>query len=254
MGKLLGILISMVLLSQVAVAQLSEGYSILGNDSLRDEGLKREILSIISQRQKSRGYTEARKELLGHIALKREGGTYYVKDVYCEKKFYPGDFKSRPVGPNEIPHENILNTEHTWPQSRFNRSIQKDIQKADLHHLYPSDSELNSIRGNFKFGNVNGKSEDLKCPTSRRGRNGSGEFIFEPPAAHKGNVARALFYFSIRYDLQIDSDEESDLRRWAADDPADEEEKTRNDMIEKFQGNRNPFIDDANLYNRISNF
>jgi len=33
------------------------------------------------------------------------------------------------------------------------------------------------------------------------------------------------------------------LRRWHTDDPVSQKEKDRNNAIQKFQGNRNPFID-----------
>ena len=78
--------------------------------------------------------------------------------------------------------------------------------------------------------------------------------MFEPPQQHKGNVARALFYFSTKYKLAIDPNEEAVLRKWASEDPVDVEEMHRNDEIEKAQHSRNPFIDFSELINNISDF
>ena len=71
---------------------------------------------------------------------------------------------------------------------------------------------------------------------------------------HKGNVARALFYFSVRYKMPINADEEEVLRRWHALDPVDADEIQRNEIVFETQRNRNPFIDMPELANYIKNF
>jgi endonuclease I len=198
----------------------------------------------------SLGYGAARKVLMGQLHLKGSAGQYAVKDVYCER-----DFTSSDIGPGRVPNDTMINTEHTWPQSRFNRSMGKDVQKSDLHHLFPSDTEMNSVRGNHKFGDVAVPDKALKCSTVKIGTAAGGsEQIFEPPVAHKGNVARALFYFSIRYHLAIDPREEAFLKAWNRLDPVDQAERDRNDAIQKVQGNRNPFIDYPELVSEISDF
>ena len=77
---------------------------------------------------------------------------------------------------------------------------------------------------------------------------------FEPPQRHKGNVARALFYFSVRYRLAISATQEAHLRAWHRKDPVDESEKNRNDLVQEIQGNRNPFIDFPHLVDSIDDF
>jgi deoxyribonuclease-1 len=202
------------------------------------------------------GYSTARRILMGQIHLQNNAGHYSVKDVYCEIEFDNGHFGGADViGPGKIPKNSVLNTEHTWPQSRFNSAMGKDIQKSDLHHLYPTHSEMNSIRGNHKFGDVTVPDRALPCTTSKYGTaNGSSEDVFEPPTAHKGNVARALFYFSVRYRLAIDPREEAFLRKWHTLDPVDAAEISRNEQIYKVQGNRNPFIDHPELVSEISDY
>ena len=81
-----------------------------------------------------------------------------------------------------------------------------------------------------------------------------GDNFFEPPKEHKGNVARALFYFSVKYKIAINDKEEEFLKRWDDLDPIDDEERARNDEIANIQMSRNPFIDFPNLADQISNF
>lgn len=203
---------------------------------------------------KAIGYGAARKVLMGTLSLKGSPGNYAVRDVYCEKDFTNSELGGS-IGPGKIPPDAVINTEHTWPQSRFNRSMGKEVQKSDLHHLYPTDSQMNSARGSFKFGDVAVPEKTLKCPQVKLGTAAGGsEEIFEPPVAHKGNVARALFYFSIRYHIAIDPREEAFLKAWNRMEPVDQAERDRNDAIYKIQGNRNPFVDYPELANEIADF
>jgi deoxyribonuclease-1 len=201
------------------------------------------------------GYTAARKVLLGNLFLVADGANYGIKEVYCGRVYTNADFGAgvKP-GPGLVPDEKIMNIEHTWPQSRFSNLFPKEMQKCDLHHLFPSDSKLNSIRGNFWFGEIDQQKQALKCGESKFGTwNGQGQF-FEPPAAHKGNVARALMYFSIRYEMPIEANEEALFKKWNKADPVDADERARNDAIEKIQGNRNPFVDFPELADSIGDF
>lgn len=202
------------------------------------------------------GYTKARQYLLGGFYLVAENGNNYgLRDVYCQKVYSSDAFGSKKPGPGLIPSDRIVNTEHTWPQSKFSRKFSKDIQKSDMHHLFPTDSKVNGIRGNYEFGEVTQDTQTLSCPGPRFGNSASGaRNIFEPPQVHKGHVARALFYFSVRYDLPISAAQEAVLRKWNRENPVDDEERARNEQIFKWQGDRNPFIDYPELADRISDF
>lgn len=199
----------------------------------------------------SLGYGEARKHLFGSIHLEQITGLYAVKDVYCEE--YVTE-KQAQIGPGQIPSAEHINTEHTWPQSRFTSRYPKDVQKCDLHHLYPTDTKMNSHRSSLRFGEVAEDMEDLKCPQSRLGHSSTGSVVFEPPDRHKGNVARAIFYFATRYQMKVSDDEESFLRQWNEDDPVDEAESRRNEEVYQLQKTRNPFIDFPDLAKKIRDF
>lgn len=149
---------------------------------------------------------------------------------------------------NTVPSPKIMNIEHTWPQSEGANGE----AKSDLHHLFPVESSINSIRSSLPFCIV--KVIKWEKNQSKRGYSQFNEHCFEPPAEHLGNVARALFYFSIRYKNLIDSNQESFLRAWHKADPIDQNEIDRNHAIKKFQNNTNPFIDDPGLVDKISDF
>lgn len=194
-------------------------------------------------------YSESRKIVMQEIHLKQDSRGYFIEDVYCHLTF-------RDISPRRMPSHTDINIEHTWPQSRFSLRANRSFQKADLHHLYPTESRSNSIRGNHYFSEVaNDMGVGSNCYDSRFGYDTrTGQEVFEPPQDHKGNVARALFYFSIRYDITIPPHEEMYLRMWNYADPVDADEMKRNNVVQSFQGNRNPFIDDPEYADLISDF
>lgn len=211
-------------------------------------------------------YPAARKLMFGLIDLeskqlnKKNGEEPAVFDVYCQRYASAKDFPQG-QGPGElkIPLHEILNAEHTWPQSRFNKNFPKTMQKTDLHHLYPTDNRHNGRRGNFEFATVVTPSKKLRvtCEGNAVGypkEVSSGQVYYEVPDAHKGNVARSLFYFSVRYKISISEVEEKYMRQWHEQDPVDEGDVHRNEAIYQLQGNRNPFIDYPELVDAISDF
>ncbi|MBK9322060.1 MAG: endonuclease [Bdellovibrionaceae bacterium] len=202
------------------------------------------------------GYRGARYFLLSDFYLIKMPNGYGVHDVYCHRDVTPEDFKrGNGAGPNRLPDDTVVNVEHTWPQSKFTGRHPIDTQKSDLHHLFPTNSKTNSIRGNNPFGEVERDLQDLDCKNVRTGyASGGREEIFEPPQEHKGNVARALFYFATRYDMQIDSQQEVFLKKWHKEDPVDETEQIRNQRIFELQNVRNPFIDYPDLVDKVENF
>jgi len=217
--------------------------------------LKSHLFEVISEGQEVNfDYKRARQYLFGQIDIKQNSdGSYYFEDRYCDMRYG----QESGVGPDQIPNSNVLNCEHTWPQSKFNPNLSKNTQKNDLHHLFGVWSNANSSRSNLIFAEVDGKVVSQKCITSRRGyaKNSSQQIkAFEPPLNHRGNVARALFYFSTRYQLPISNEEEYYLRKWDKEDPVDQEELSRNEKVFSIQKNRNPYIDDPDLVDLVKDF
>ncbi len=228
-------------------------FKILSSSHLKQSGSFDKLVASCSgagasqcYQQVSLSYETARKHLFGQLHLEQSAQGHSIQEVYCHKTI------TRGVGPMRIPAATDVNCEHTWPQSKFTARFSKNTQKGDLHHLYPSDDVANSTRGNHPFGEVNGEALQ-DCEDSSIGSI-KGELHFEPPADHKGNVARALFYFSVRYQMPIDPIQEGFLKKWHREDPVDAAEEARNNSIFEIQGNRNPFIDFPQLAESIRDF
>lgn len=149
-----------------------------------------------------------------------------------------------------------INAEHTWPQSY---GADSGSAKSDLHHLFPTESTANSIRGNYRFGNVVG-TPDWQQGGSKKGDDENGSTVFEVRDDHKGDTARAVFYMAVRYNGINDEGfltetQEAVLRQWHWEDPPDEYEVERNNNINKYyQHNRNPFIDRPDFVDAMENF
>ncbi|MCB0391354.1 MAG: endonuclease [Bdellovibrionales bacterium] len=200
-------------------------------------------------------YKEARKFLFGTLYLDEDAHGTYIKGVYCNYKYREKDFpKNAGIGKGKLPSAKVLNTEHTWPQSKFNPNESQSLQKADLHILFPASPRANSLRSNLDFQQLSQVSQNI-CNDSGKGYINYAEGnYFEPPEEHKGNVARALFYFSVRYQLPIVDHVENTLRLWHINDPIDQDETNRHQQIFEFQKVRNPFIDHPWLVNYINDF
>jgi len=196
------------------------------------------------------GYTNARLIMFGETFKETDADGMFVTDVYCGKKFH---FSSLAQVSNMHTEVNI---EHSWPQSKFSTRYDKNQQKSDMHHLFLTDSDANNRRANHEFADTEGKVDELNvenCEISQLARMG-GEMKFTPPKKHQGNVARALFYFSVRYQMPLGKNQEETMRAWHKADPIDAAEKARHEKIVKHQKVRNPFIDYPELADKILDF
>ena len=148
--------------------------------------------------------------------------------------------------------DSFINAEHLWPQGYFNSALP---MVADLHHLASTFVTPNGRRGNLQFAEVS-RAFYSTYSGSKLGTEG-----FEPADAVKGNVARAIFYFIVRYhdkNIRQGMDYAGFWTKrvpmflaWNRQDPPDANERRRNELVEDFQGNRNPFIDNPALAERI---
>ena len=119
------------------------------------------------------------------------------------------------------------NREHVWPRSKLPNST----AEADLHLLRASDPVLNSTRGNLSFVDGSGEARII----------GSGWF---PGEDDRGDVARIVFYVMMMWETNINLIGNLDtFLKWHEEDPVDDFERQRNQVIYAYQRNRNPFID-----------
>jgi endonuclease I len=155
------------------------------------------------------------------------------------------------------------NREHQWPDSYGLDGVEPAY--SDLHNLRAEDATVNSSRGN--------KYYDASLPTDAGYRRpahaesplcASDNDSWEPPEGVKGDIARSLFYMSVRYNGDIPGEPRlqltdamaqvtattnlmgrlSTLVKWHVSDPVSAEEMLRNDRVfTLYQANRNPFVD-----------
>lgn len=164
-------------------------------------------------------------------------GTHYT--LYCGERF---EKKTEDIGIEQVyPTQWTVNylgcssAEQCRNESRrFNRI------EADLHNYYPALTMIIRARSNYPFGEVAGEfREFFECDFELDVRNE----VVEARNRALGNIARSLFYMHWEYGLPIRNHSLDKLIRWHNDDPPSNDEKRRNDIIEKLQGTRNSFID-----------
>ncbi|MGB9697162.1 MAG: endonuclease [Ignavibacteria bacterium] len=207
---------------------------------LYDEQLKTAIRNFTTQGYVSLGYNTARDKMFEFIDDYNNDDT--IECVYIGRKIKAAN---RTQAQNQG-----FNTEHTYPQSFFNSS---EPMLSDLFHLFPTDNYPNTIRSNYPFGIVV-SNITWDSAGSKLGKDYEGSIVFEPRNVHKGNVARALFYFVVKYTNLggfMSGKQETALRQWNIQDTVDWKERLRNERIATFQKVRNPFIDHPELVDRI---
>jgi endonuclease I len=158
-----------------------------------------------------------------------------------------------------------INTEHTFPQAFGAGS---GNAQSDMHHLYPTRTPVNADRGNLPFAEVPdnqtiewyylNQSQSFIPNQNIVAYSERGANTFEPREDHKGNVARAMFYFYTMYKAAADAEDpnffnsqKETLCDWHLLDPVDQKEWERNAIIASYQsGKKNPFILDCTLAER----
>jgi deoxyribonuclease-1 len=126
--------------------------------------------------------------------------------------------------------------------AKFNRI------EADLHNMYPALERIIQARKDYRYGIIAGEyREFFECNFEYDVR----DQLAEPRDIAKGNIARAIFYMHLEYELPIDANMLEMLVEWNRKDPPSKDELRRNDVIETLQGTRNPFIDNPNQGDRF---
>ncbi len=174
--------------------------------------------------------------------------------VYLESARSKIDFQ---LGSSNI---GLWNREHTWPRSRGGfSSIEEDGNidgkdifwptnadslrhaNSDAHALRAVDGQENTRRGDRYYGDYTG-------PQNTRG-------------SFRGDVARSILYLDIRYNgLEVVPGFPNEVGKfgdlnvlldWHRQDPPDDYEFNRNNIVYDWQKNRNPFIDMPDLVDYI---
>ena len=143
---------------------------------------------------------------------------------------------------------------------------------TDIHNIRVVDSFVQFVRGNRYFGLCGHLVRQDTCEAPAEGAANDTcqcNRLFEPPAASNGSIARALMYMDVRYDgtepktlnlsltdCPFDPSRDmaylSQMLTWHFQYPPDAAELYRNNRAcERWQGNRNPFIDYPELATTI---
>ncbi|WP_052732681.1 endonuclease [Hymenobacter terrenus] len=152
-----------------------------------------------------------------------------------------------------------INTEHSIPQSWFDEVLR---MRSDIHHLFPTRIQWNSDRGSDPFADIpdantlgwlRNTTRLTTIPTSNIDEYSEDtNSQFEPREDHKGNLARAAFYFyTMHANESFDPgkgvitalSDLATLYRWHLADPVDAREIERNRRVAVSQGNYNPYIE-----------
>jgi len=155
--------------------------------------------------------------------------------------------------------------------------------RTDAHHLMMSDVTYNGDRSRKYYDNCDASCTELASTATNGTGGGSGTYpgnsnwydvdSFEVWNNRKGDIARAMLYMDVRYEgdqmdpdsspLQLEPDLTlindinelnnnpnnpnmgllSTILQWHVQDPVDQTERDRNDVVFGFQLNRNPFVD-----------
>lgn len=189
------------------------------------------------------GYSTARGFMYGYIDNEND----QLTGVYSGYQL-PWAFGN--TGTNPAP----INAEHTVPQSFFGSA---EPMRSDIHHLFPTYGPWNSTRSNFPFADIDDNTTSKwmyldQSQTSIPATNidlysEQANSEFEPREDHKGDCARAIFYFYTMYPTQAgvitSVGDLNTLYQWHLADPPSTKEMLRNDGVETYQGNRNPYVD-----------
>jgi len=222
-------------------------------DGLAGEELVQGVASIVANPEVVRWQTYADVIDILKEADQSPLNSNQVWLVYTEQQRAKLDFQTS--GGSNI---GLWNREHTYPRSRggFDDIEEDDIAdginvygttsidslrhaNSDAHALRAADGPENSSRGNQNYGEYSGPD------------NAQGSFL--------GDVARGVLFLAIRYNgLEVvsgnpDTSEEGQLGdldvllEWHRNDPPDDYEMNRNNVVYNWQLNRNPFIDMPDL-------
>lgn len=271
----------------LSYAQEPEGYY-SGIEGLSGYALKSKLHDIISSKNYNWHYDDL-KTLYGQTDIDK----YYDYDA-SNNTYLLDIYSNNPIGTTAYHYtlSNIIssanaeglgwNREHMMPQSSFNSAYP---MYSDLFFVVPTDARINQLRSNYPYGKAGTTTYYNFTNGSKQASNGTPNAtytgrVYEPIDEFKGDVARALLYFVVRYEGKLgsfnfttnaadptkdqnplDGTEEKAyenwyvamLLNWHQQDPVSQREIARNNSVYNIQKNRNPFIDHPEWVNLIWN-
>jgi endonuclease I len=275
-------LLLLIFLPLLYIAQIPTGYYDSAS-GLSGYKLKTALHKIISNKTISWNYSD-----VGTFYPQTDVDKYYenngsVLDMYSENPAGPDAYEydfTQNIGSANAEGQG-WNKEHMMPQSTFNSEYPMD---SDLNFIVPVDARINQLRSNYPYGLGGNIVYHVFTNGSKVSNNATPNAVYtgrvyEPIDEFKGDVARSILYFAVRYEGKLGTFKTStnsnpkknqsplngteeqaynqsfiDLMKvWSAQDPVSEREIDRNNAIYSIQKNRNPFIDHPEWVNLIWN-
>lgn len=201
-------------------------------------------------------FDEAKRTLPGIMKKMEDPATLYCGcPLVFHKNRYAPDLKACGYKVRKNPKRAArIEAEHIMPAWEFGHQMQCwqeggrkqcarndskfKMAEGDLHNLYPAVGEVNGDRNNFRFSQWNGHGMYGKCnmAVDFKGRRA------QPPERARGLIARAYLYMSKTYDIKLSDAQRKLFKIWDESYKPDRNECLRNKLIEKKQGNDNPFV------------
>jgi hypothetical protein len=225
-------------------------------DGLTDTNLRQALQDIVAEEGVVRAQTYADIVDILKEADQNPANSNQVWLLYTEEGRAKLDYQT------SSDNNGKWNREHTYPRSRGGFYSLEDLDdiadgkdifwntnadslrhgNSDAHALRAADALENSIRNNQHYGQYIGPSGTL------------GSFY--------GDVARSVLYMSVRFNgLEVvngfpegtegELGDLATLLEWHRNDPPDDFEMNRNNIVYTWQFNRNPFIDQPDLVEYI---
>lgn len=280
------ILLPIILISSYFAAQAPAGYYD-GTSGLSGYALKSKLHDIISEKNINWHYGDL-PDFYNQTDLDKyydhgSENTTLLLDIYSEIPTGPDayEYTSAQIIGSAGAEGAGWNREHMMPQSTFYSNYP---MYSDLFYVVPTDAKINQLRSNYPYGMVGSTIYYTFTNSSRIGNCAipgvayTGR-VYEPIDEFKGDVARSLLYFAVRYQGKLDTfnfnnntNPASDtnpldgteeraydpayiamLLQWHQQDPVSQREIDRNNAVYALQKNRNPFIDNPSWVNAIWN-
>ncbi len=141
---------------------------------------------------------------------------------------------------------NTWNREHIWTQTAYPNS------NTDNHNIFACEGQINNYRGNLPFNEVTHSSTTRLTVFDHVTDCYRTSSYFEPCDEAKGEVARSVMYGVVMYDYTITKMIPVNVAlKWNSEHPVTEREIRRNNIVQKLQGNRNPFVDHPEFADKI---
>ncbi len=278
------LLLPIILISSYFTAQAPAGYYD-GTTGLSGYALKSKLHDIISTKNINWNYGDLpnyyNQTDLDKYYDQGLSNTTILLDIYSEKPLEADAYEYTAADLISTSNAEGLgyNREHAVPQSTFNSNYP---MYSDLHFVIPTDARINQLRNNYPYGIGNSTVHYTFTNTSRIANSAIPNYVYtnrvyEPIDEFKGDIARMLLYFAVRYENKLPSFNHSTnvnpaldrsaldgtaerafepayiamLLQWHNQDPVSPRETDRNNAVYAIQNNRNPFIDNPQWVNAI---